>query len=45
MKKVLLHLAENGSLPDPLIRLGIQYLLQTRFEELALDDCERRTEL
>ena len=45
MKKVLLHLAENGSLPDPLIRLGIQCLLQTRFEELALDDCERRTEL
>ena len=45
MKKVLLHLAENGSLPDPLIRLGIQYLLQTRLEELALDDCERRTEL
>ena len=45
MKKVLLHLAENGSLPDPLIRLGIQCLLQTRLEELALDDCERRTEL
>lgn len=35
MNKTLLHLAETGKLPDPLIRIGIRKLLKARLKKLA----------
>jgi cyclopropane-fatty-acyl-phospholipid synthase len=40
IKSVLVELAEQGSLPDWLIRSGIRQLLKTRLKQVATGDCE-----